>query len=453
MFQRVIQICAILFLILLLLAAFAWSQSPRLLAVSPVENAAQVFIAAPLQLTFDRPVQLQSVQTHLMITPNFPGNWSQAGNTVTFQPLQHWRAGQTISVTLESGVQSEFWFALPMLRQHQWRFTVSLPRLAYLYPNAGSADLYLLSPQSGSVEQLTTSSNVRDYAIAADGLSIFYSTTAGQIVQFWRTDGSIQTIVPCPQAICSNPHPSPDGKFLAYERLPMQPTRTGDVQVWLQPLPQGQPFVVETQAFTTLAPFWSPNNLLAYYDPTRQTFTLWQPTDGSYTRFSNQTGEMGAWLPDGSALIVPEIFLIPNGYLSEEGAFTALPTSHLMQIAINPPAVTDLTIENTLEDAAPAVSPDGRWLAFTRKSLKPAEWTPGRQIWLANPDGRQARQMTNAPQYHHSALAWSEDAAQLVYVRASQTELGQPTEIWLMTIESGSMLRLVIGGYAPQWLP
>ncbi|GAB4498470.1 MAG: hypothetical protein OHK0052_11900 [Anaerolineales bacterium] len=453
MFQRIVQLSAISFLLLLLLTAFAWSQSPRLLAVSPAENAAEVFIAAPLQFTFDRPVRLESVQARFQVTPNLPGKWSQAGNTITFNPVQHWGAGQTISVTLQSGVQSEFWLALPTLRQHHWQFSISLPRLAYLYPNTGSADLYLLSPQSGSVERLTTGGNLRDYAVAADGLSIFYSTTNGQIVQLWRADGSTQTIVPCPQAACSNPRPSPDGKFLAYERLPMQPSSAGDVQVWLQPLPQGAPFAVEPQAFTTLAPFWSPQNLLTYYDPTRQTFTLWHPKDGTYTHFSNQTGEMGAWLPDGRAFIVPEIFLIPNGYLSEEGALTALPTSHLMQIRLAPSAVTDLTVENSLEDATPVVSPDARWLAFTRKSLKPAEWTPGRQIWLATPEGKQAQQMTNAPQYHHSALTWSPDSAQLAYVRASQTELGQPTEIWLMTIDSGSVLRLVIGGYAPQWVP
>ncbi len=106
-----------------------------------------------------------------------------------------------------------------------------------------------------------------------------------------------------------------------------------------------------------------------------------------------------------------------------------------------------------MEDASPAYSPDGQWIAFARKHLDRERWTPGRQLWLMRPDGREARQLTNAPDYNHSALAWSPDSTSLAYMRFNQVEFTQPAEIWWIDINEAQPRMLVEGGYLPQWIP
>ena len=111
------------------------------------------------------------------------------------------------------------------------------------------------------------------------------------------------------------------------------------------------------------------------------------------------------------------------------------------------------SIEEELEDTAPAFSPDGNWLAFARKYLTLALWTPGRQIWLMRPDGTEARQVTNTPDTNHYNLAWSPDGSRIAYSRFNQNAPTDPPEIWLVDPTSGEEAQLVIGGYAPKWIP
>jgi Tol biopolymer transport system component len=105
-----------------------------------------------------------------------------------------------------------------------------------------------------------------------------------------------------------------------------------------------------------------------------------------------------------------------------------------------------------LEDTTPVFSPDGSYLAFARKFLDSARWTPGRQIWLLEVDKTGAVQYTDNPNFNHFDFAWSPDGSQLAYVRFNQTTLNEATEIWLLDTNNGLTTILVEGGFAPQWI-
>jgi Tol biopolymer transport system component len=90
---------------------------------------------------------------------------------------------------------------------------------------------------------------------------------------------------------------------------------------------------------------------------------------------------------------------------------------------------------------------------LARKYLDAARWTPGRQIWLMSPDGKEFQALTNAPYFNHSSFAWSPDGQQLAYLRFNQEKLTDPPELWLMNADGSQPIQLVIGGYAPQWIP
>ncbi|MBN1665859.1 MAG: PD40 domain-containing protein, partial [Anaerolineales bacterium] len=178
-----------------------------------------------------------------------------------------------------------------------------------------------------------------------------------------------------------------------------------------------------------------------------QAFIIADMQTGQQFRFPNQTGEPGSWHPHGQPFIAPEILFasVPNAQ--------ALASSHLISFNWQTEKTQDLTPGEDLEDTAPAFSPDGDYLAFTRKFLDVLRWTPGRQIWINHLPSGESQQMTDEPEYNHFDLAWSPAGDQLAYVRFNQTTPTEPPEIWLMDPLTGRAIQIVIGGFSPQWIP
>jgi Tol biopolymer transport system component len=333
--------------------------------------------------------------------------------------------------------------------------------LAYLWPAEGAADLYALDPLSGEVLRLTESASVLDYSLSPDGFFIYYSAANAQGgSDLYRLDllhgsvlpGSNQPLEPevvlkCMDA-CRNPQRSPDGRWVAYERLEAAPTGgLVGVQVWLL-----DPVTVELRlagdpTHHSQNPQWSSTGLLAFFDLDAKAYLIYNPDTQQSVRLSNQTGEPGCWLADGSAYIASEIF-----YVNLPGS-EPVGSSHLLRYPPDGGGSTDLTLADDLEDTAVACSADDLRLAFARKYLDPNRWTPGRQLWLMDSDGGQARALTDEPMYNHYDFAWSPDGRWLAYLRFNQAALTAPPELWMINADGSGPLQLVIGGYAPQWIP
>jgi Tol biopolymer transport system component len=115
----------------------------------------------------------------------------------------------------------------------------------------------------------------------------------------------------------------------------------------------------------------------------------------------------------------------------------------------------DLTGEDAgqVEDATPRYSPDGAWIAFTRKYLEDARWTLGRQLWIMGSDGADPDQLTVDPNLHVSSIAWSPDSQMLTFVRRDVADISEPIEIWVIGVDGEDAQLLIEGGYSPQWVP
>jgi len=203
----------------------------------------------------------------------------------------------------------------------------------------------------------------------------------------------------------------------------------------------------------TMLPHWSPRGQLTYYDSSEQAFIVFDPVQGEVARFPNQTGLIGDWHPAGTSYVAAEIFFVGAESTDEEVSVDPLGSSHLILFRTNSGLVKDLTTLDTLEDTAPAFSPQGDQLAFARKHLTIVEWTPGRQLWLIAPDTLQARQLTDEPFYNHYSFAWSPSADLLAFVRFNQAELTELPEIWVIDPLTGNSTPIIEGGFAPQWIP
>lgn len=456
-------IAGLIFLGLGLGALTFWLSTPQVVAVFPEDGATGVAAFSPLRLTFSRPMRTETVEQRLTMSPAQQGEsrvesllYTWEGNTLVFTPQEPWPAGESIRLSLAPGAHSAR--GAPMLREFTWTFTVSPPLLVYLWPADAPASLYALEPISGEVQRLIESpTGILDFSVGAKGLRLFFSQSNGlggsDLYSWDRLSGEVQLLLACGAQLCTSPRPSLDGAWLAYTRTTQE---IGQLQpgkgIWLQPLPAGEPRQVEQGGHRLSLPAWAPDGRLSYYDATEQAFVILDIETQQRISLPNQTGEAGTWSPEGNVFVVPELTLIPKGSASNPIGETVL-SSHLMRFHLASGVVTDLTQGSLLEDAAPAFSPDGRLLAFSRKFLDPGRWTPGRQLWIMRSDGTQTHPLTNSPDHNHSALAWSPDGRLLAYVRTNQVDLTAQIEIWLYDLEKESAIRLMIGGYAPQWMP
>lgn len=466
--------------------------TPRLVEVSPAVDAVGVPAGSSLRLTFSTPMQPDSVVERLEIEPEQSGElrWEDP-RTLVFDPERSWPSGQTIRVSLAPGARAGGLFPFAVREPAAWSFQVSFPRLAYLYPADGPANLYLLDPLSGETQLLTDSpGGVLEYDSDAAGSRIYYSVKgtegSGHIYRLEGVnratstheadesgaalsdenpqeapgvvfEGEPELVTECFRASCRYPRISPEGDYLAYERTAFLGGEGATFpQVWLLPIHEsgfGEPRLAGHPDHQTVQPDWSPAGMLTFYDNSLQAYVMLDPDRGERHEFSNDTGQPGDWDPTGRYFVAPQIRF--DAELAENLATDLAPiaVSHLIRFDIETETIQDLTTEEYLEDAVPAYSPTGGRLALARKYIDAVRWTPGRQLWIMDADGENARQITDDPHYNHFEFAWSPDGRQLAFVRFNQSELTEPPELWLADPVSRRTTLLQIGAYAPKWVP
>ena len=448
---------------LLVSLAIAARAAPRLVEVSPGPDSPHVPTGSPIVLTFNRPMDSASVEARLHITPAVPGMLAWEGTQLTFRPDQAWPAGTTVTVRLAAGARSVL--VLPLLASSEWSFTVGAPRLAYLWPAGGPAELYARTADGSQTEQLTSSAyGVVDFEVSADGRRVLYAAArADGGVDLWLLEPGRPAhtrLYACPFAHrCTAATLSPDGAWLAFEHLEPEAAGAGPRlavgRIWLVNTADGEALALSPEERAASMPLWSSDGRLAYFDGGLRAIVVVEPGRPARTvaTFASELGPAGSWSPDGRYLLFPEIEFPEAG---ADGATPVAPFySHLLRAGIQTGEVVELwnAAIGMVEDSQPTYSPDGLWIAFARRSLEPARWTLGRQLWLMRADGGGARPLTDEPTHSHSAFAWSPDSTRLAYMRFNEADPTQAAEIWWTTIEAPAPLRLVIGGYLPQWLP
>jgi TolB protein len=449
--------------------------APRVSQVSPRPDSTQVSSLASLRIQFSRAMDAESVIEHVTIDPPIAGEFEWQGNALIFTPDRPWPQGRQVRVELAGGARSAQF--LPLLFGERWSFQIGAARIVYLWPSAGPADLYAQFVSGEDRERLTeTALGIRQYALSADGTRLVYSTPredGGTDLRLLDlASGEDELILACAGDVrCDAPALAPGGNRVAYERFELQAGTAGQQvsgpsHVWSLPLDdEGDPLPIGPEDHVTTAPDWSPTGWLTYYDNTLgaialvDPFSLPQPEPHSFV--PNELGNVTTWSPDGELLVMPEIVLLPEvegtagpgGEASDEHEVDFY--SHIKRVHVESGLTEILSGETPglVEDASPAYSPDGRWIAFARKYLDDARWTLGRQLWLMRADGSDARQLTEDPNFNYSALTWKADSSALAGMRFNQADMSQPPEIWWMDLEEGELHVIITGGYIPRWIP
>ncbi len=444
----------VLVLLVLVGAVVAYEQAARVTAVFPADGAAVATGSVEIRITFSHPLTVQDVQKRVRFSPNVGGKWRVEGKTAVFTPNMPWRGGQTVTVEVAPprGIAN-----LPLGAVRRWQFHIAGTRLAYISPSVGIGNIFTIDPQTGKIAMLTHSNRVLDFASGFGGRYVYFSQQNFQHgSDIWRIDRlqsgekSLKRLLVCGDQQCTSPTPDPTGTYLAYLRNDgfQQGTR-----VHVFNLNTGQDVALSSENGTSILPKWSSQGQLAYYDEGRRGYVIWQPDKGEIQFLANDTGEADAWSPDGHALLMVAMFL-EGGGSEQSPADAPYLSAHLWLYRLSPTLRRiDLTRDPNLEDGTPSFSPDGSWIAFGRKYLDPQRWTLGRQFWLIKPDGSDARQITNEPNYNHLDFAWRPDSQAVAYQRTNMSLLTEPPEIWLYDMKTGESRLLVKDGVMPRWLP
>jgi TolB protein len=427
----------------------------RITDLSPAGGASAVPITAPLRLTFSRQVDAAALQDYLYVEPALDGNLQIEGRQVTFTPHVAWSPATTYTITLEAGLPAVSGPALA--RAHTWHFYTRQPQLLYLARTGDDVRQLFASPLDGGASQQLTDHPLGawDYAAHPQGEFIVYSALrpdGGS--DLWRLDRDGERrrqLLACPDQACLNPVWSPDGRQIAYERRPLRvdgldlDPQAG--QIWLLDLEKDETVPLFDYEVPAHAPAWSPDGRrLAYASPLAGGIEVYDLSSQDLSSFPNEWGATPVWSPDGAYLVVPELMLAGEDLVVG-----------LVRIDIASGDLLDVSGgQEMVHDVAPAWSPAGGWIAFGRQRLAAENWTPGRQIWLARPDGSEAYPLLEEPMADHFGLRWRPDAAALAYARADLTEGLQPqpdVSVWVFDLLRRERFQVASDAVLPGWLP
>jgi Tol biopolymer transport system component/DNA-binding winged helix-turn-helix (wHTH) protein len=228
----------------------------------------------------------------------------------------------------------------------------------------------------------------------------------------------------------SSPAFSPDGRWLAFSRFPTP----GTSQLFFQRLtatlqPAGEALMVSNTSGIATAPVWlsdSEHILFLDYGGSR----ISQARIGGAAKLVNISGNRLSGLTvDGSGT-----HLIASSASNHLGIET-LPLQGL-KVAGDGRRIA----YSTASDAQPRFSPDGRWVAFR------SDRSGASEIWLADADGENPRQLTHMGAYVAGYPKWSTDSNFLVF-HARRPDEGQ---IYTLRLKDGVIRQITheVPGFA-----
>jgi serine/threonine protein kinase len=196
-----------------------------------------------------------------------------------------------------------------------------------------------------------------DLAVSDAG-TLVYGTGAGEGKQefVWVTrDGKAQTVDPSWQGYFWTPSLSPDGKQLAVA----MPDCCGNTDIWVKQLDRGPIIKVSLEPSDDRYPTWAQDGRSVMFTSNAApgSFDLWiKRADGSgqaVRQFHGKRSMPNAhWSPDGKWLI----FMTPNGANGSSDIFGIRPGVDTAPLPL---------VSSRFTEAAPTLSPDGRFLAYT----------------------------------------------------------------------------------------
>ncbi len=425
----------------------------RITRTMPAMNADRVPTRSLIAITFSEVMSTTTVEQRLHITPTVPGTLRWSGNTVFLSASQPLQPDTHYTVTLESGAVSVR--GRPVLHDATWSFRTSHPRLVYLAPASGIANLFVMDPRDGTTQRLTDEPyGIYDFAVSPDGSRIAYSADRDienpeRDIYVVNSDGSgREQLVKCDGQVCQAVSWSPDGTRIAFERRTLVQgaigRSPGPGRIWLADVNTREtaPLFGDSQQIASLPRYAPTGDKLAFYDGSTNNIVVVDLVADQRIELPSVLGDPGTWSPDGNQLIYPELEAFDTGRYDQ-----------LLRADLVTSIITPVTPLGPARNSGPVWSPVGNLIAFGRQEISGGSGILGPQMWLITPDGSHMRQLTAEPEISHGAFAWSPDGEWIAVQRYNLLEVNALPELWLFKVDGSERRRLVEDGMQPAWLP
>ncbi|MBN1877223.1 MAG: PD40 domain-containing protein [Anaerolineae bacterium] len=235
----------------------------------------------------------------------------------------------------------------------------------------------------------------------------------------------------CAPDDCLAVSPAPDGRSAVYTRI-----ADGEPTLWW----------IQYETATTKPLFemsklrghyaaWSPDGTqLAYVNSeNRLCIVAWDSVTDTLC-IPAQIASPPIWSPDGTQLLATDMRL--------ETGFA----SHILRVDIASGEFVDLSNTFSVEDDAPAWSPDGQWIAFRRKAAGTAM---GKQLWMMRADGSDSHAITADITAHYGPPIWIADSTMIVFACHRPN---RAADIQAFSLNAATLQTLVSDGYLPHHL-
>jgi dipeptidyl aminopeptidase/acylaminoacyl peptidase len=271
-----------------------------------------------------------------------------------------------------------------------------------------------------------------------------------------------------------DPQVSPDGRWVAYVvRTNDTEEDRQDTDVWMIPFAGGEAVRLTTSPKGENRPRWSPDDrwlafLSAREGDSAQAWLL-DRRGGEAVKLTDYKGGVSemAWAPDGKrlALVVtdPEPEEAPEGEKADKEKKEKKPKpivirrlqfkqdtdylderrTHLHLFDLESRKGVQIT-SGPYDDAQPAWSPDGRWIAFVSKRAGDPDASDNSDLFLVAPEAGAAPRALTTSERADSSPAFSRDGRWIVYVSG-----GDPKDVWY---DTSSVAVLPVEGGAPREL-
>ena len=410
----------------------------------------------PVRVRFSDDMAADSVEARFRIEPAIAGDFTWIGeHTLIFTPRQPFAAGQTYAVTIERGARAARRDA--SLRDDlAWTFDVQLPRAAYLAPSdAYQRNVFVTDLQTGDTYPITTAEyGVEDFAVSPSGNQIAYSRyNPDGSADLWLRDllnDTDRQITACVDAVCHAPAWKPDGTQIAYQR---EDANTGlnmglsSSRAWIVDLATlDTRLLFDDAQILGAEPTWSlDGRRIAVFDATIPGIRIHDYETNTDAVIETEQGVVGQFSPDGTRLVYP---VLARGLIGQQ-FYTHLELADLDTLSRRSISGDE---DTPVEDSGAVWSPDGTWLAFARRYLD-GRYTPGKQIYLLDPDTGEIEPLVVDPAYNHGALRWDASGRRIVFQRFSLSTAGARPEIWTVDVETGALELIAENAYLPAWVP
>lgn len=423
--------------------------SLEVVRLHPVDGA-RVGAFSRVGITFDQPIDLESVEARFEITPPIEGAFRWQGETVWFIPAEPFQAQTAYNLELTAGATGAQGGEIQ--RDVSWRMEIREPSVLYLSEGEGTREIWRAYLDERPPERLTGSDQqIFDYTVSRDGETIVYSAINDEGgIDLWtldRGDPDTQLLLDCGFDRCTMPAWSPDGLQIAYAREqaglgpgdPISPAR-----IWLIEPASGETtrLFANTQKLG-FGPSWSPDGRrLAMLDSAARGIRILDLSTGEEAVLPSQLGAVGTWSPD------EDIMLFTNMKTDGSRFYEQVYRADLNFQDIR--AVGGVLSDESSVYSTPAWSPAGDRILV---GMQKTDSRFGRQLWMMPPDAREHEPITDAPDYTHTRYAWDPWGDAVVYQRIRLATGDFVSEVLVWDRGTNESTLIAQNATMPAWSP